>query len=50
MCFYYYYAYDNNLSHRRKYENIRAMNHIKEKLFSSMDIDQEYLNLIIVHK
>lgn len=27
-----------------------SMNHIKEKLFSSMDIDQEYLNLIIVHK
>lgn len=26
------------------------MNHIEEKLFPSMDIDQEYLNLIIVHK
>lgn len=29
-------------------ENSRAMNHIEEKLFSSMD--QDYLNLIIAHK
>lgn len=48
MCFYYYYAYD--IIFLTEDENIRAINHIKEKLFSSMDIDQEYLNLIIVHK